>query len=292
MSIFTLSKFTADSILGRAEYFERDSDSLASLYLGGASEHLALEGKPAKGHYAALMFGNSPVNGESLLSGHRRKCLLSPRSVIGFSASIGLHKSLSVLYAGLRQDDQKFFLDALIAASRGLFAELEGISFFGSRTGRGGSGYAKGEAIALAYVHCTNRALEPHLHIHVDIPNFCRCADGQWRTLAAAALYNRQADVARLFDKHLVAELGVRLPWLQSRFCSDERGVSIPSISAEVLDAASTRRKEVVEALDHGAETKLEAAYTTRQQKGDISLTGLIEAWRDQFSHSIRALRG
>lgn len=292
MSIFTLSKFSADTVRERAEYFERESDALASFYLGRASKHLAVEGKPAKGHYDALMCGYSPVSGESLLSDHRRKCLLSPRSVIGFSTSIGLHKSLSVLYAGLCQDDQKLFLDALIAASRGLFTELEGISFFGSRTGRGGSGCIKGEAIALAYVHCTNRALEPHLHIHVEIPNICRCADGQWRTLAAAALYDRQAEVARLFDKHLIAELGARLSWLQSRFWSDERGISIPSIPAEVQDAASTRRKEVIEALANGAESKVEAAYATRQQKVDISLADLVEAWRDQFGSVVQALRG
>lgn len=48
MSIFTLSKFSADTVRERAEYFERGSDSLASFYLGGASKHLAVEGKPAK----------------------------------------------------------------------------------------------------------------------------------------------------------------------------------------------------------------------------------------------------
>lgn len=292
MSIFTLSKFSADTVRERAEYFERGSDSLASFYLGGASKHLAVEGKPAKGHYDALMCGYSPVSGESLLSDHRRKCLLSPRSVIGFSTSIGLHKSLSVLYAGLCSADQKLFLDGLVVASHNLFAELESNGFFSSRTGRGGLARIDGKAIALAYVHCTNRALEPHLHVHMEIPNLCRCSDGNWRTLAGAALYDRQSEIGLIFDKHLMAELGVTFSWLKDHFWSDDRGVSIPSIPAEVQDAASTRRKEVIEALANGAETKLEAAYATRQQKGEVDLSALTAAWRDEFSSAIQALRG
>lgn len=292
MSIFTLSKFAADSIQARADYFEFSADTLSSFYLGSAAGYLGLQGKPEPGHYLALMTGYLPASGESLLSDHRRKCLLSPRTVIGFSTSLNLHKSLSVLYAGMGEEDQQAFLGALTVASHALFSELESVLFFGSKTGRGGSGYIKGDSIALAYVHCTNRALEPHLHIHVEIPNLCLCTDGQWRTLAAVALYDRQIEVARIFDKYLVSELSARFPWLRDRFWSDDRGVSIPSVPSALIEAASTRRKEVVEALGHGSETNLDAVYATRQHKNGIDTAGLIVSWREQFCSAVQALRG
>lgn len=298
MSIFSMKKFHLDSLDARIEYFEwptlfgLSTDTLVSIYAGIGHALLGLNATPAQGGYGALTRGMSPVDGKPLVGEHRLKCLESSRTVIGFSTSLNLHKSLSILYAGLPAEDQKQFERALVRAILKTVLSLELNDTIGARIGRGGAKFVQASAVALCYVHCTNRALEPHLHVHVELPNLCRCPDGQWRTLDSTRLYSRQLQIALTFDEHLMKALCEFLPWLSGQLWSDDRGIYIPTIPAEIQIEASSRRKGVLEALGSGAQSAVAATYSTRESKKDMDLAGLLAGWREEFSSLVQGLRG
>ncbi|HGA2753458.1 TPA: MobF family relaxase [Pseudomonas aeruginosa] len=316
MAIFTIDKFTGGDIGGRADYFERGegrilddehdqvlstggedyyhipgNDTLLAEFLGQGAEAMGLGITPQNGDYAALMAGTNPRTGESYVPTRRQGELERGTGLAGYSTSFNADKTLSLVYASLPREQQIIFERALMEASRRVVEYAEAQGYFGYRLGAQGVDRYAGKAMAASYLHFTNRNQEPHLHVHVEIPNACLGTDGQWRPLDGGELYKRQAELAALWDCYLAHALSRDIPQLSKYFEVDleRNGLRVSGISRETVLEFSTRRIEILKALDEmgasGADSARGAAKRTREGKKERDSDELRAEWREQLSN-------
>ena len=314
MAIFTIDKFTGGDIGARANYFERGeghvlddehhqvlssggedyyhkpgADTLLTEYLGQGAEAMGLGITPQDGDYAALMGGINPRTGESYVLKRRQDQLERGTGTAGFSTSLNVDKTLSLVYASLPREQQIIFERAMMEASRRTFEYAEKQGHFGYRLGAQGVDRYAGKAMAASYLHFTNRNQEPHLHVHIEIPNACLTPDGEWRPLDGGELYKRQGEFAALFDCYLAHALGRDIPQLAKHFEADleRNGLRVAGISREIVLEFSTRRMEILKALDEmgasGADSARGAAKRTREGKKERDSDELRAEWREQL---------
>lgn len=316
MAIFTIDKFTGGDIGARANYFERGegrilddehdhvlstggedyyhmpgNDTLLTEYLGQGAQAMGLGITPQDGDYAALMAGTNPRTGESYVPKRRLGELKRGTGLAGYSTSFNADKTLSLVYASLPREQQIIFELAMMEASRRAFEYAEAQGYFGYRLGAQGVDRYAGKAMAASYLHFTNRNQEPHLHVHVEIPNACLGTDGQWRPLDGGELYKRQAELAALWDCYLAHALSRDIPKLAKYFEVDleRNGLRVAGISRETVLEFSTRRIEILKALDEmgasGADSARGAAKRTREGKKERDSDELRAEWREQLSN-------
>ncbi len=314
MAIFTIDKFVGGDIGARANYFERGegqilgegqeptsssggedyyhkpgNDTLLTEYLGQGAQAIGLGVTPQDGDYAALMGGVNPRTGEAYVSKRRHGELERGTGLAGFSTSLNVDKTLSLVYAALSREQQAVFERAVMEASRRTFEYAEERGYLGYRLGAQGIERHAGKALAASYLHFTNRNQEPHLHVHVEIPNACLGADGQWRPLDGGELYRRQSEFAALFDSYLAHALGRDIPQLAKHLEVDleRNGLRVAGISRETVLEFSTRRIEILKALDEmgasGADSARGAAKRTRESKKERDSDELRAEWREQL---------
>ncbi|MCO7577810.1 MULTISPECIES: MobF family relaxase [Pseudomonas chlororaphis group] len=314
MAIFTIDKFSAADIAARAEYFERGegqvrgdaneprsggedyyhapgAGTLVAEFAGSAGAMLVLGIKPENGDYAALMSGVNPRTGESFVSERRQGELLRGTGLAGYSTSFNADKTISLLYASLPREQQVIVERAMMEATRNVFDFAERQGYVGYRTGAGGCERHNGKMVAATYLHFTNRNLEPHLHVHAEIPNACLGADGQWRPLDGAELFRRQTEYAALFDTYLARAIERDLPQVAKHLEVDlgRNGLRVAGISRETVLEFSTRRIEILQALEEmgasGADSARGAAKRTREGKKEKDSDELRAEWREQLAN-------
>jgi conjugative relaxase-like TrwC/TraI family protein len=115
------------------------------------------------------------------------------------------------------------------------------------RRGRGGVRREVGEGfVAASYRHRMSRAEDPQLHTHVVAANLARGADGRWTALDATPIYQHAKAAGFLYQAHLRAAVGERLPWV--RWGPVRNGMAeIEQVGSAVLREFSTRRRQIVE---------------------------------------------
>lgn len=316
MTVFTVDKFTGGDIAARAEYFEKGegilledgqepqlssggedyyhkpgNDTLLTEYLGQGAQAMGLGITPQNGDYAALMSGTNPRTNESFVSDRRQGELERGTGLAGFSTSFNVDKTLSLVYAAVRRDQQVLFEKAMMEAARRAMEHAEANGYFGYRLGAQGVERHAGKVMAAAYLHFTNRNQEPHLHVHVEIPNACLGTDGKWRPLDGGELFKRQAEFAALFDCYLAHALGRDIPQIAKHLESDleRNGLRIAGISRETVLEFSTRRIEVLQGLDEmgasGAAAATGVAKRSREGKKAIEAETLRAEWREQLQN-------
>lgn len=316
MAIFTIDKFTGGDIGARANYFERGegqvlgdkhnqvlstggedyyhkpgADTLLAEYLGQGAEAMGLGITPQDGDYAALMSGINPRTKKSYVLKRRQDQLERGTGTAGFSTSLNVDKTLSLVYASLPREQQVIFERAMMEASRRTFEYAEKQGYFGYRLGAQGVDRYAGKAMAASYLHFTNRNQEPHLHVHIEIPNACLTPDGEWRPLDGGELYKRQGEFAALFDCYLAHALGRDLPQFAKHFEADlaRNGLRVAGISRETVLEFSTRRMEILKVLDEmgasGADSARGAAKRTREGKKERDSDELRAEWREQLQN-------
>ncbi|GAD61339.1 MobF family relaxase [Aquipseudomonas alcaligenes] len=316
MAIFTIDKFTSGDIGARANYFERGegqilddehdqvlstggedyfhkpgADTVLTEYLGQGAEAMGLGITPQDGDYSALMSGINPRTRESYVLKRRQDQLERGTGTAGFSTSLNVDKTLSLVYASLPREQQIILERSMMEASRRTFEYVEKQGYFGYRLGAQGVARFAGKAMAASYLHFTNRNQEPHLHVHIEIPNACLTPDGEWRPLDGGELYKRQGEFAALFDCYLAHALRRDIPQLAKYFESDleRNGLRVAGISRETVLEYSTRRMEILKALDEmgasGADSARGAAKRTREGKKERDSDELRAEWREQLQN-------
>lgn len=316
MAIFTIDKFSGGNIGARANYFERGegqvlgdehdqvlstggedyyhkpgADTLLTEYLGQGAEAMGLGITPQDGDYAALMSGINPRTSEPYVLKRRQDQIERGTATAGFSTSLNVDKTLSLVYASLLREQQLLFERAMMEASRRTFEYAEKQGDFVYRLGAQGVDRYAGKAMAASYLHFTNRNQEPHLHVHIEIPNACLTPDGEWRPLDGGELYKRQGEFAALFDCYLAHALGRDFPQLAKHFEADleRNGLRVAGISRETVLEFSTRRMDILKALDEmgasGADSARGAAKRTREGKKERDSDELRAEWREQLQN-------
>ncbi|MFE1400371.1 MobF family relaxase [Nocardiopsis dassonvillei] len=123
---------------------------------------------------------------------------------------------------------------------------------------------------------------DPHLHVHLMIAHLVRCADGEWRTVAAGGrdLMRHTAAYGELFKARfrdrLTRRFGVRWVW------SEHSGEwEIEGITPEMIATFSRRSAQIATAA--GAEATVEqkraAARSTAHAKQQVTAGDMRSAW-------------
>jgi conjugative relaxase-like TrwC/TraI family protein len=133
-----------------------------------------------------------------------------------------------------------------------------------------------GNLLAAGFLHDVSRNGDPQLHQHVVIANATQASDGKWHALRNDELYRNQ----HLLGAILNAELRARVEALGYETVPAQNPIDgefeVKGVSREAIEAFSTRRAEILEALakeDRGSPREREiAALATRRAK-DPELT-------------------
>lgn len=128
-----------------------------------------------------------------------------------------------------------------------------------------------GNMVAATFLHDVNRNNEPQLHIHAVIANATKASDGKWHAVHNDQLYRNQHLIGAVHN----AELRSRIEALGYETVPARNPIDgafeIKGISRDVIEAFSTRRGEILEALakeDRSSPRERElAALATRQAK-------------------------
>ena len=262
--------------LAREDYYLSGGEPPGEWYGQGAGE-LGLKGEIDKEEFRNLLRGCSPDGSEKLCqnAGDEER-----RS--GWDLTFSAPKSVSTLWAlsgeGVRRKIQQLQKEA-VKVSLNYLEENAGWT----RRGKDGLDRERTGLIFTTFEHGTSRAQEPDLHTHVITQNLSIRADGTTGTIDSAPLYQHKMAAGALYRAELAKGLEREFGLEISR---DKDSFRIEGVSKKLCDAWSTRRKEIIEALEErglsGAKAASVAALDTRAVKEQVPRSELFERWQEQ----------
>lgn len=208
----------------------------------------------------------------------RKKLRKSQRqNVLAVDLQFAVMKSLSLLWAlcpSLRPRIEQIIRESV----QEVLAWLES-SVPLARRGKNGVNKIHAELVAATFMHTISRAEEPQLHVHCLVMQMVRGSDGKWCKLDSMALHRWTPTLGRLFRatlaQKLQGDLGLELIRPVDAKGHEKSWFEIKGIKQELIDAASSRRKEVLAASGpqgrgkgrEAARQRQDAAYKTRKAK-------------------------
>ncbi|MCP4548012.1 MAG: relaxase domain-containing protein, partial [bacterium] len=140
------------------------------------------------------------------------------------------------------------------------------------------------DMVAALFRHEVNRNQDPQLHTHSVIANMARSADGKWRSIEPASLFQNKMAAGAMYRNELamnVRELGYEI----ERTHKDGR-FDLKGVPESVMEAFSTRSREIREALEgydvKNAKTAANAALMTRDHKVTVDRAQLLDGWKQR----------
>ncbi|MGH7746739.1 MAG: MobF family relaxase, partial [Candidatus Dormibacteria bacterium] len=134
------------------------------------------------------------------------------------------------------------------------------------------------------FEHATSRAGDPDLHSHVVVLNLTRRADGQWRSIENAEMFNEQ----RLMYETYLSELAKGAKDSGYGITLGKHGnPELAHITREQIEHFSRRSRQVEAELEYGGQTrqtstaaaKRTAALSTRAVKREYDHAALRADW-------------
>jgi len=178
----------------------------------------------------------------------------------GLDLTFSSPKSISIQMHVLGSKKEKIELEA--ARAKALDKTLSYIERSGlvyTRKGKGGFVREPVTNLSFAkFAHTTNRKLEPQDHVHCFLANAVKCADGKYRTIVWDEILKDNKYYGQIFRNYLALEVQKLGYKIRTTLLSDgSSSFEIKSISQNLIDAFSTRRREIVELFKRfGATTK------------------------------------
>jgi len=271
---------------GGEDYYTKPGEAPGE-WVGDLAAELGLSGQVAAEHYSAVLEGTDPISGAQLLRRPETRFRERPdgsqkrvEPVLGYDVRFSAPKSVSILYA-LGDEATRARVVAIVndAVRQGL-AHLEREACFVQR-GEGGRRIEPGTGfVGMAFRHRMSRAGDPALHVHVVLSNLTRAAsDGKWLSLASPRarsplwLHGKSAGV--------VFQAALRAGFLRE-FGLDFEAVTngyadLKGFGREVIDALSTRSKEIKTWLEKHGVSSVEAAQTAAYRTRDAKDYGVAE---------------
>ncbi len=207
-----------------------------------------------------------------------------PKVVVAYDITISVEKSISLAWVHADPEQRRTIETAIDLGVNSAVSYLEEHAL----NVRRGRGTAQADGMwAASYRHLTNRHLEPQLHEHVLVGNVAAPAvGGQTQAIDARGLMHHAKTAGyvagAVIRQYLTSEMGVE--WNDV-----DRGLAdLAHIPRPVIDAMSTRRKEVVTlAAELGLDTltaRQYAALTTRNAKQNPAEWDQLETeWQTQL---------
>lgn len=281
---------------GGDDYYTKPGEAPGE-WVGDLADELGLHGLVDGEGYGAVLEGRDPTTGAELVNRpetrFRHKAdggVKRVEPVLGYDVRFSAPKSVSLLYAlGSRRTRERIVAVMNEAVRQGI-AHLERQACMVQR-GKGGAHLEPGRGfVGMAFRHRMSRAGDPALHVHVVISNLTRAlSDGKWLSLASpkgrSPLFPHAKSAGVVFQAALRAgilrEFGLEFTTVTNGY-ADLKG-----FSRELIDAFSTRSREIADWLErHGASSvkaAQTAAYRTRKAKDHtIDADARIAEWEAQ----------
>ena len=139
--------------------------------------------------------------------------------------------------------------------------------------------------VAAGFRHLTSRNQDPQLHTHCILANMTRNRAGAWRSVEPTQIRRNVKLIGAYYRQELarrLIELGYRI---EPTMIGGVPGFEIAGYPRAMLDAFSTRRREILAWLDaHGlpysAALTQQAALITRKRKVDKDIDTLKAEWK------------
>ena len=264
---------------GQAEsYYQNDDyytqDSPPAEWYGQGAAALGLDEANAIRDFGDLLRGKMP-NGEEIPGGQGGK------RRAGTDLTISAPKSVSL--AALVSGDQRV-IQAHQDAVRAALAEVEKRIQARISTNGQVETLTTGNMVARTVLHDTSRKGDPNLHTHAVILNATQTADGKWRAIENRELFKMQRELDLIYK----SELAVGMAKLGYQLRSTKNGFELANVSDKQIEAFSSRRAEIDEALKArgktretaSAEEREKAALNTRDRKVHYDREALTESHR------------
>jgi len=271
-------------------YYEAGGEP-SGYFLGSGAKALSLNGVIQGGQLKLMLEGFHPATEKPLSSnvgeGHRA----------GYDLSFSAPKSVSTVWAStqdeyLRNAIQQAQQEAVERAIK--YIEESGIAEV--RRGHNGVERNPAKLIAAGYEHGTSRTWDPQLHTHTLIASHgIDVSDGSIKSLESQKFWAHQKEIGAVYRAELaeaMKELG---------FSIEREGQAFRLIgSNEGLEKEWSKRREMIEKrMDetgyHSAKAAEIANLDTRQAKGYINRSELMETWKeDAIRHEfdVESIRG
>ena len=265
---------------GGEDYYNQPGEAPGE-WIGELAAELELSGQVDAQGYGAILEGTDPTSGDRLVQrpdtrfrerADGTKKRVEP--VLGYDVRFSCPKSVSIVYALGDEATRARVLAVVNEAVREGLAHLEHEACYVQR-GKGGKQLERGEGfVGMAFRHRMSRSGDPALHVHVVISNLTRAvSDGKWLSLASpkgrSPLWPHGKSAGVVFQASLrsgfMREFGLSFEDVTHGY-ADLKG-----FSRDVIDALSTRSKEIATWLEaHGVDSiaaAQTAAYRTRANK-------------------------
>ena len=271
---------------GGEDYYTKPGEAPGE-WVGELAGQLALSGQVDREGYAAILEAEDPTTGRQLMERPESYSKRRPdgtekkiEPVLGYDVRFSAPKSVSIVYALGDEETRARVVAIMEGAVREGIAHLEREACYVQR-GKGGKEIERGEGfVGMAFRHRMSRAGDPALHVHVVLSNLTRAArDGKWLSIASPKgrnqLWFHGKSAGVIFQAALragfVREFGIDFDAVKNGYAD------LAGFERDVIDALSTRSKEIAEWLErHGADSP-EAAQIAALQTRDKKDYGVIE---------------
>ena len=267
-----------NSVARGVEDYYLGSGEAPGYWLSSGSAAAGLRGRVGEHALRNILNARDPKTGEMLLT--------KPRDdrVPGFDLTFRAPKSVALLHALGPKEASNEVVNAHDAAVAAALSYMESVAS-GARRGHAGRRTIGSDGfIAAGFRHRTSRAGDPLLHTHVLVANLLHGEDGKWGSLDARFLFGHAKTAGYLYQAHLRLELTQRLgvEWTEVR----NGTADIEGISREVIEAFSTRRREIEEAVGEGdvsgPAAQVAALETRRAKDYAVAPEALLQGWREK----------
>lgn len=291
-------------------YYQKDGSSNYAAWGGRLAEALNLKDKPVNAHdMTRLAEGFAPDDGRSLCenAGEKPKLeikkdrkgnvvldesgkpieLLKGGHRIGYDITMSAPKDISIALVMADEEERARIVEAHNEACKAAMNYYE--SKVETRRGKGGKNVIGVNGLIYSgHTHFANRNLEAQLHTHHLVYGVAQGEDGKWGTYDAFEIYNQARTADEIYKAHLYSNmqtLGYKLErYNELDDTQRETGkviTRIAGIDADVLENASSRRKEILAyQKEHGVSAQA-ACMATRQNKDEPSLEEMFQLWKD-----------
>lgn len=204
---------------------------------------------------------------------------------VGYDCVFSAPKSVSLLFAMVTDPEER---GRILAAHRA--AVDQGLEYMESkvetRRGKAGKDVIGVDGLVITSCdHLANRNLEPHLHTHNLLYGVAHGADGKWSAWESSEMFRHQKAADTVYMSHLaenLRKLGYGIEQ-EAQLDPDKndtglRGWKVAGIEQSTIDAFSTRKNEIVEAMTEG-QSHQEAWAKTRAHKDEPSPQELFATW-------------
>jgi conjugative relaxase-like TrwC/TraI family protein len=204
----------------------------------------------------------------------------------GVDLTFSAPKSFSIqmlLYSS--SQERQGMEQALKTAVSKTLSYIESKGYVVARKGNGGYEREKLNKLTFAtFMHTTNRNLEPQMHVHCFLANAAKCQDGKFRSITIDNLLENNKLFGQAFRNELALEtkkLGLEIT--HTILSDGSSSFEIASVHPKIIEAFSTRRKEIVGLCKlYGVTTKEgrdKIVINSRKAKKLVTKEELTKAW-------------